>query len=255
MAVFREIEIDFDVWKEIVARMTSFDEQPNEVLRRILQLDKASSGDSQISNGSSRTKYSPLSFRDAAIEVLKQIEEPMHYKNITKVALENKFLSTTGLTPELTMSATLSTNSKGNDSAFIPRGRGHYSLRGDSGGVHTLRFGRSFGFELKGKEHSVDSARDVLIGVFEVVNTLDESIVARFASLPKHGRRRRFVAMTKDDLYPGRLDLCEKHSHQLSNGYWVGTNYSRTQIRQILQMVCETADLEWNKDLKVYLGT
>lgn len=158
MTKFREIKIDLDVWKEIVARSTVFDEEPNNVLRRMLKLD----------------------------------------------------------TP-------------------------------------TIRFDGNFGFELKGNEHPAGSARGVLVGVLEALNTLDENIIARFADLPKHGRSRRFVALNKENLYHERPDLCEQHSHQLHNGYWVGTNYGRVQIRKILQMVCETAHLEWNKDLKVYL--
>ncbi len=60
-------------------------------------------------------------FRNAAIKVLEESKEPLHYKEITKRALEKGILHTEGKTPEASMNAQIVTeiNSKGEFSTFI----------------------------------------------------------------------------------------------------------------------------------------
>ena len=110
------------------------------------------------------------------------------------------------------------------------------------------------GFRLKGQEARARSAIDVLIHVLERFSSDDPQFLARFASRPRHGRTRRFVARNKEELYPNRPDLVLNYSHQLSTGWWVGTNYSKHQIEQILRMVAEVAGLTFGDDLVVWLG-
>lgn len=74
----------------------------------------------------------------------------------------------------------------------------------------------SIGFVLDGQNHTARSAREVLEGVFEALSKRDETILERFAALPKHGRTRRYLARKPDDLYPGRPDLVRDHSTQLT---------------------------------------
>lgn len=61
------------------------------------------------------------SFKDAAYRVLKKARKPLHSKRITEMALKQGWLKTTGKTPDVTMSALLTTdiNAKGNKSRFI----------------------------------------------------------------------------------------------------------------------------------------
>jgi hypothetical protein len=108
------------------------------------------------------------------------------------------------------------------------------------------------GYVLNGQEFQARSARDALISVLERLNSRDPGFLERFAAR-RHGRTRRFVAKTADELYPGRPDLGRDHSHQLNSGWWVGTNYSRKNIRQILQMASEVAGLQFGTELIVYL--
>ncbi len=112
----------------------------------------------------------------------------------------------------------------------------------------------AIGFLLEGHYYPAKSAREVLKGVFEVLAKRDETILERFASLPKHGRTRRYLAKDPVDLYPGRPDLARDFSAQLSSGWWLGTNNSRATIEQIIVMVCEVAHLKYGKDLSVNLG-
>lgn len=107
-------------------------------------------------------------------------------------------------------------------------------------------------YTLRGKTTYFRSASDVLLNVLDELSKRDSSFITRFASR-KHGKRRRYVARTREELYPGRPDLAQ-YSKQLSNGWWVGTNYSKSNISQIIQLACEVAGLRFGYDLTVNLG-
>ncbi len=110
-----------------------------------------------------------------------------------------------------------------------------------------------FGFRLNGQDYAGHSAREVMIQLFEELHARDQTFLERFAARPRHGRSRRYLARTRAELYPGRPDL-EQYSHQLRSGWWVGTNYSRVSIDQIIRMACEVAGIKYGKDLTVSLG-
>ncbi len=76
----------------------------------------------------------------------------------------------------------------------------------------------------------------------------------RFATLPKHGRTRRYLAQSGDDLYPGRPDLVRAFSYELQPGWWLGINLSRKAVERIAEMACEVAGLRYGVDLKVKVG-
>lgn len=61
------------------------------------------------------------SFKDVAYQILKEVNTPLHSKEITKIALERGWLKTAGKTPEATMNAQLivDINSKKDKSLFI----------------------------------------------------------------------------------------------------------------------------------------
>jgi hypothetical protein len=120
--------------------------------------------------------------------------------------------------------------------------------------VSTTSKGMAFGFEISGHPYKANSAIEVLINLFEELTKIDPTFPQRFAALPKHGRKRRYLARTKEELYPGRLDLAEQNSHQLTSGWWIGTNYSKRSINVIAQMACEVAGLDMGGDMKIWLG-
>jgi predicted type IV restriction endonuclease len=117
------------------------------------------------------------------------------------------------------------------------------------------RSDRHYGFSIKGQEFPINSsaARDVLVGVFEELTNRDLSFPNRFMAR-KHGRKRRYMAETKEELYPDRPDLCNDHSCRLKSGQWVGVNYSVTSIRDIIKLAAEVAGLKFGSDLIVSLG-
>ena len=120
--------------------------------------------------------------------------------------------------------------------------------------IHPQRTGHTgqIGYTLHGKTTPSRNAVEVLVHVLDELSKRDASFITRLASR-KHGRSRRYVAGSREELYPGRPDLAE-YSKQLSNGWWVGTNYSKSNITQIIQLACEVAGLRFGYDLIANLG-
>jgi hypothetical protein len=93
------------------------------------------------------------------------------------------------------------------------------------------------------------TAKDVMIKVLGELHHRDASFLERFAALPRHGRRRRYISRSKVELYPGRPDLCEDCSEQHFGGWWIGTNYSRSTLAKIIQTATEVAGLRFGADV------
>lgn len=110
------------------------------------------------------------------------------------------------------------------------------------------------GFTLEGRFFACRNGREVLVGVFEALAQRDPSFLERFAARPKHGRTRRYLARSPDELYPGRPDLAREHSAKLKSGWFVGTNVSRAQIERIVEMACEVAHIRLGRELVANVG-
>ena len=107
----------------------------------------------------------------------------------------------------------------------------------------------NFNFVFKGKEFHARSAREVMTMVFQLLSQEDAGFLDRFASR-KHGKKRRYLARDKRDLYPDRLDLAEQHPVEVVSGWWLGTNYSRRNIQDIIELALEVAGPELRNIIK-----
>lgn len=114
--------------------------------------------------------------------------------------------------------------------------------------------GPGVGFSLHGQWYPAKSARDVLVKVFEIFSKRDPSFCQRFASLPKHGTKRRFLAKTPEEIIPHRAKEARKFSYELSNGWWILVHLSRIEIKRILTLACKVANVKFGADLVVHLG-
>jgi restriction system protein len=75
-----------------------------------------------------------MTFLDAAYEILKQVGQPLHYREIVKRALAQELIESRGKTPEATMNAQLTAKIKraaegGPPSPFVRVGRGVFGLK------------------------------------------------------------------------------------------------------------------------------
>lgn len=92
----------------------------------------------------------------------------------------------------------------------------------------------------KGKKIRVGSAVELMTKFFQLMFEEDSTLFERFISR-KHGRKRRYLAKGKEDLYPGRPDLAGQFSIEVVPGWWLGTNYSRKNIQDIINLALEVA--------------
>lgn len=69
-------------------------------------------------------------YKNAAKIVLSESSTPLHYRDITRIALEKGVLETVGATPEASLNAQLSVDIKQNgiESQFLRTSPGHYSI-------------------------------------------------------------------------------------------------------------------------------
>lgn len=107
------------------------------------------------------------------------------------------------------------------------------------------------GFAIKGKMYKTNGAKDFCIKGLTELSKLTNNFFARYAALPKHGKKRRFVADNKFDLYPGREDLAKNGSYEIVPGWWVGTNISQQQAIKIVQLGCDITKLKISTDFKI----
>ena len=71
-----------------------------------------------------------MDFKGAAREVLREVGHPLHYSDITEIALESGYLKSAGRTPQNSMRARLSVDVRDNpESAFVQTAPGVYGLR------------------------------------------------------------------------------------------------------------------------------
>lgn len=111
------------------------------------------------------------------------------------------------------------------------------------------------GFELFGEFYAENSARDSMLHILNLLADKDPTFLNRYASLPKHGRTRRYLAQTREDLNPSRPDLAlsDEYSRELRTGWWVDVNLSKTTIEKVVKMACQVASIKYGKELKLYL--
>jgi len=107
-----------------------------------------------------------------------------------------------------------------------------------------------FSFAANGSQYEARSARDVMIKVFQLLAQQDSEFLEKY-SARKHGKKRRYLARNREDLYPGRPDLASSHSTQIVAGWWMGTNYSRRDIQKILDLALEVVQPRLRSTIRV----
>lgn len=119
----------------------------------------------------------------------------------------------------------------------------------DQGAAHNTT-----GYSLDGRFTPCRNGREVLVSVFVALAERDTTFLERFAARPRHGRTRRYLARSPEELYPGRPDLAREFFAQVKVGWYLGTNVSHAAIRQIVEMACEVAGCTYGTDLVVHVG-
>ena len=117
----------------------------------------------------------------------------------------------------------------------------------ESGPISQRSRGR-YRYELLSEEGTADTLGKLLVGVLERFADLDSTFLQRYSE--GQGRTRRFLTRDPEAIYPGRYDL-SNYTAPVRGGWWVGTNYSRPDVRRLLRAACRVAGLTWGIDLMV----
>ena len=118
-----------------------------------------------------------------------------------------------------------------------------------SSGPPQLGRSRIVGFVL-GEEH-VES--ETAIGTLAELLTRFEREVPEFMerfAVKTISRNRKLVARNPTDLYE-KSHLVDKHSKDLRNGWWLGTNLSKAQVRGHIETACGVAGVSFGSQLKL----
>lgn len=112
-------------------------------------------------------------------------------------------------------------------------------------------------YELLGQAFPAHNLTVAFVGIFEHFAELDFTFPVRFkraleAELAKTRKpsKRRFIAPTPADLYPGKPNLW-KYAKEIAPGWMLGTNESSKKKIQLLKLACEVMGLRWGSDLKL----
>ncbi len=107
------------------------------------------------------------------------------------------------------------------------------------------------GFVFKDERRTFSTARAMMLVVFDKLAEHDATFLDRFASR-KHGRKRRYLAQDKYELYPDRPDLCDQASSELAVGGWfISTNWGKQAWEGIAKLACEVAGLKFGSDIVI----
>lgn len=109
-----------------------------------------------------------------------------------------------------------------------------------------------YSFTFKGIQYNETSARAVAASVFRLLANEDSSFLSRFAAR-KHGKKRRYIARNKLELYPDRPDLAD-YSVEFVHGWWMATNYSRKSFMKIIELARDVIGQEIGEQLQVDLS-
>ena len=122
----RDIEEDFRCFVELldVVNIHLFTDQPTDT-RAVGQSPTSTTRKTELKRPAS--KYT---FLGAAHIILAKQERPMHYKEITRLALQKDLIATSGKTPDQTMLANIGTDIRNNkQSKFVRMGKGVIKLK------------------------------------------------------------------------------------------------------------------------------
>ncbi len=117
-------------------------------------------------------------------------------------------------------------------------------------GRSTDKVGRST-LVLHGKRFSYGTAKEAMVLVLSELAKADSTFLQRCSRHPAfQGRKRRYIAQSSADLFPGRPDLIRMHS-ELPDGWVVGTNLNNRLKMKIIKGATEVAGITFGRDVRV----
>lgn len=103
----------------------------------------------------------------------------------------------------------------------------------------------------RGSKQAFDSGAELLGAVFRRLASADPDFCRRYSE-QHSGRVRRYVARSKELLYPGKPGF-QKYARSLPGGWWVATHCSNTDKLKRIQQACQVAGMEFGREVVVQI--
>ena len=100
----------------------------------------------------------------------------------------------------------------------------------------------------KGQEFVFPTHIEALVGCLKRL-AKDDGTLNKLRSV--RGRVRPLIATTRDELYPGRPDLAKMYSREFIPGWFVGTNYSHSDVKRLLREAVEGVGILWGVEFQI----
>jgi hypothetical protein len=110
-----------------------------------------------------------------------------------------------------------------------------------------------FAFRIKGNEVSATSLKAYLLRALYCIECEAPGTLEKLSQI--RNQTKRIAARDRISLFKGKeAEFIEKHSFDLGNGYFVGTNNSADEVDNWLRKAVATAGLTWGTDFKAING-
>ena len=110
---------------------------------------------------------------------------------------------------------------------------------------------RSGNLMLLGRKYPYHNAKDAMVIVLKELAKNDPSFLERCSQHPDaQGRKRRYIALKPEELYPDREDLRDMRE-SLPGGWLVATNLNNILKKNIIRLAADVAGLKFGKDITI----
>lgn len=92
------------------------------------------------------------------------------------------------------------------------------------------------------------SAKSCYVELLRALHDGDAGFAERFAHAGS-GRKRAWIARTREELFPGRPDFQQAETSELGGGWFAGTQESASEFSKRAHVACAAAGLELGKDV------
>jgi hypothetical protein len=107
------------------------------------------------------------------------------------------------------------------------------------------------GYTLFGQTFPVTDGSQIFVDILRHFAKLDSGFPERYSAVVRRlGRKRPYVARSRQALYPGKPHLLSQTA-EFAPGWFVGTNEGNEKKIDLLRHACRVLGLRWNHDLKV----
>ena len=102
----------------------------------------------------------------------------------------------------------------------------------------------------RGETETFKSGAEVMVAVFDKLASLDPDFCKRYSE-QHSGKKRRYVARSRDLLYPGRPQPAA--SHRLPGGWWLATHCDNPSKVKRIMRACEVAGFKFGRDAIIHI--